>query len=169
MDTIEAILTRRSIRQYTAQRVPEDKVKRILQAAMYAPSAFNYQPWHFIVLDRKELIEGLIKVIPHAEMLKQAPLTIIYCGDTKLENNIDHIVQDCSAATENSLLAAHALGLGAVWIGIYPDKVTIEGLRKHFGFPENIIPVSAITVGFPAEVSQTEDRFNSLKIHTNKW
>lgn len=169
MDTIEAILTRRSIRQYTAQRVPEDKVKRILQAAMYAPSAFNNQPWQFIVLDKKELIEGLIKIIPYGEMLKQAPLAIIYCGDTALDSSIDYIVQDCSAAVENSLLAAHACDLGAVWIGIYPDKNIIAGLRDHFGLPESIIPIAAVAVGFPAEVCQTEERFNSSRIHTNKW
>ncbi len=169
MDTIESILTRRSIRQYTAQRVSEDKVKRILQAAMYAPSAMNLQPWHFIVIDRKELIEGLIKVIPHADMFKQAPLSIIFCGDTGIEKNIDYIVQDCSAAIENSLLAAHAVGLGAVWIGIYPDKDIIDNLRRHFSLPENIVPISAIAAGFPAEVNNTEDRYNTVRIHTNKW
>ena len=169
MDTIESILTRRSIRQYTAQKVPEDKVKRILQAAMYAPSAMNLQPWHFIVIDRKELIEGLIKAIPHADMLKQAPLVIIYCGDTNVERNVDYIVQDCSASIENSLLAAHAIGLGAVWIGIYPDTAIIENLRKHFELPANIIPVSAVAIGFPSEVKDTENRYNSGKIHINKW
>ncbi len=169
MDTIESILTRRSIRQYTAQKVPEDKIKRILQAAMYAPSAMNMQPWHFIVIDRKELIEGFLKVVPHADMLKQAPLAIVFCGDTSIEKNIDYIVQDCSASIENSLLAAHAIGLGAVWIGVYPDKNLIENIRHHFSLSENIIPISAIAVGFPAEVKNTENRYNSERIHTNKW
>ena len=169
MDTIESIITRRSIRQYTAQKVPEDKVKRILQAAMYAPSAMNLQPWHFIVFDRKELIEGLIKPVPHADMLKQAPLAIVFCGDNSIEKNVDYIVQDCSASIENALLAAHAAGLGAVWIGIYPDEGIIENLRAHLGLPPNIIPVSAVAFGFPAEVKETEDRYSLRKIHSNKW
>lgn len=169
MDTLESIITRRSIRQYTAQKVPADKIKRILQSAMYAPSAMNMQPWHFIVVDRKELIEGLIKPIPHADMLKQAPLAIIFCGDKDAEKNIDYIVQDCSASIENALLAAHDMGLGAVWIGIYPDSNIIANLQKHFGLPKNIVPISAVAIGFPAEVKDTEDRFNSGKIHINGW
>jgi|YelNatPaOPRAMG01_1025707.scaffolds.fasta_scaffold02943_5 nitroreductase len=169
MDTLEAIITRRSIRQYTAQKIPDDKLKRILQCAMFAPSAMNYQPWHFIVVEKKNKIEELQNIFPHADMLKQTTLLIIVCGDSELEKNIDYLVQDCSAATENALLSIHALGLGGVWLSVFPNKEIIAGLRKTFEIPENIIPISAISIGFPAEVKDAEDRFIPTRIHTNKW
>ncbi len=169
MDTLEAIITRRSIRQYTPQNIPDDKIELILKSAMYAPSAMNYQPWHFIVIDRKDAIEELQSIFPHADMLKQATLLIIVCGDSKLEMNIDYLVQDCSAATENALISIHALGLGGVWLSIYPNKDVINGLKKTFELPENIIPMSAISIGFPAEVINTESRYNITRIHSNKW
>ena len=169
MDTIEAILNRRSIRKYTNQKISEDKIERILKAAMYAPSAMNYQPWHFIVIDKREAIDQIFNINQHAEMVKEAQLLIIVCGDLKLEMNIDYLVQDCSAATQNALLAIHDLGLGAVWVSSYPNKETVEGIRKYYGLPENIVPVSIISLGYPAEQVTTEERFNKSRIHNNKW
>jgi nitroreductase len=169
MDTIEAILNRRSIRKYTNQKISEDKIEKILKAAMYAPSAMNYQPWHFIVIDKREAIDQIFNINPHAEMVKEAQLLIIVCGDLKLEMNIDYLVQDCSAATQNALLAIHDLGLGAVWVSSYPNKETVEGIRKYYGLPENIVPVSIISLGYPAEQVTTEERFNKSRIHNNKW
>ena len=169
MDTIEAILNRRSIRKYTNQKISEDKIEKILKAAMYAPSAMNYQPWHFIVIDKREAIDQIFNINQHAEMVKEAQLLIIVCGDLKLEMNIDYLVQDCSAATQNALLAIHDLGLGAVWVSSYPNKETVEGIRKYYGLPENIVPVSIISLGYPAEQVTTEERFNKSRIHNNKW
>ena len=169
MNTLKAILTRRSIRQYKKKKISKEKINQILKAAMYAPSAMNYQPWHFIVLDRREDIDHLYKINPHAEMLLKAPLVIIVCGDLKAEMNIDYLAQDCSAATQNALLAIHELGLGAVWISSYPNKDTVEGIRNYYGIPENIIPVSIISLGYAAEEIKTEDRFNKAKIHLNRW
>lgn len=169
METFEAIFNRRSIRKYTGEKIPEDKIEQILKAAMYAPSAMNYQPWHFIVIDKREAIDQIFKINFHAEMVKEAALAIIICGDSKLEMNIDYLVQDCSAATQNALLAIHALGLGAVWVSSYPNMETIEGLRKYYEIPENIIPVSIISLGYPAEQIITEDRFNKSRVHSNKW
>ncbi|MHB8579928.1 MAG: nitroreductase family protein [Ignavibacteriaceae bacterium] len=169
MDTLEAIITRRSIRQYTPQNIPEDKIKLILQSAMYAPSAMNYQPWHFIVIDKKDTIEGLQSIFLHADMLKQATLLIIVCGDSELEKSIDNLVQDCSAATENALISIHALGLGGIWLSIYPNRDVINGLKKTLELPENIIPLTAIPIGFPAEVKESENRYNTTRIHSNKW
>jgi nitroreductase len=169
MDTFETILNRRSIRKYTNEEISEEKIDKILKAAMYAPSAMNYQPWHFIVIDKREAIDQIFNINPHADMVKGAQLAIIVCGDTKLEMNIDYLVQDCSSATQNALLAIHELGLGAVWISSYPNKETIEGIRKYYGLPENIVPVSIISLGYPAEQITTEDRFNKTRIHNNKW
>ena len=169
METFEAIFNRRSIRKYTGEKIPEDKIEQILKAAMYAPSAMNYQPWHFIVIDKREAIDQIFKINFHAEMVKEAALAIIICGDSKLEMNIDYLVQDCSAATQNALLAIHTLGLGAVWVSSYPNMETIEGLRKYYEIPENIIPVSIISLGYPAEQIITEDRFNKSRVHSNKW
>ena len=169
MNTLKAILTRRSIRQYKKQKVTKNKINDIIKAAMYAPSAMNYQPWHFIVIDKREAINQLYKFNPHADMLLTAPSAIIICGDLKVEMNIDYLVQDCSAATQNALLAIHELGLGGVWISSYPNKDTVEGIRMYYGLPENIVPVSIIALGYAKEEVETEDRFNKSKIHLNKW
>lgn len=169
METLKAILTRRSIRSYKPEKISEEKINQILKAAMYAPSAMNYQPWHFIVLSERKDIDQIFNINPHAEMVKQAPLAIIICGDLKLEINIDYLVQGCSAATQNALLAVHDLGLGGVWISSYPNQETIGGLRKYFGIPENIVPISIIALGYPAEEIETENRFNKERIHLNKW
>ncbi len=169
METLKSIKTRRSIRSYKLEKIPQEKINQILESAMYAPSAMNYQPWHFIVLNERKDINQIFVINPHADMVKQAPLAIIICGDLKAEINIDYLVQDCSAATQNALLAIHELGLGGVWVSSYPNKETIEGLRKYFGFPNNIIPVSIIVLGYPAEEKDTENRFNKKKIHYNHW
>jgi nitroreductase len=169
MNTIKAILSRRSIRQYKKKKISKGKIDQILKAAMYAPSAMNYQPWHFIIIDNREDIDQLYKLNPHAEMLLKAPSAIIICGDLKVEINIDYLVQDCSAATQNALLVIHELGLGGVWISSYPNKDTVEGIRKYYEMPENIIPVSIIALGYAKEKVETEDRFNKSKIHLNKW
>ena len=169
METLQTIQTRRSIRKYTSQKISGDKIDTILKAAMYAPSAMNYQPWHFIVLEERKDIDQINKINPHAEMMMQAPLAIIICGDLNLEMNIDYLVQGCSAATQNALLAIHEVGLGGVWVSVYPNKDIIEGIRKYFRIPENIVPVSAIAIGYPDEVKENEDRFHREKIHQGRW
>ena len=169
METLQTILNRRSIRKYTSQKISEEKIDAILKAATYAPSAMNYQPWHFIVIDERKDIDQINKINPHAEMMMQAQLAIIICGDSKLEMNIDYLVQGCSAATQNALLAIHDAGLGGVWVSVYPNKDIIEGIKRYYGIPENIIPISAIAIGYPDEVKEKEDRFNKEKIHKNRW
>lgn len=169
METIEAILTRRSIRKYKSKEITRDQVNEIVKAAMYAPSAFNNQPWEFIAVDKREVIDEIFKIIPHAEMLKQAAAAILVCGNKDLEGNIDLIVLDCSAATQNALLAVHDLGLGAVWISAFPVEEAMSGLKKLFNFPDNIIPVAVLSIGYPDETVTTEDRFKPEKIHYNSW
>jgi nitroreductase len=169
METMEAILTRRSIRKYTSKEINKDQVNDILKATMYAPSAFNNQPWQFLIIDKKEILDQILKIIPHAEMINQAAAAIIICGDKNLEPNINLIALDCSAATQNALLAIHNLGLGAVWISAYPVEETITGLKKLFNYPDNIVPISILSLGYPDEEVTTDERYKPGKIHFNNW
>ena len=123
MEAYEAILTRRSIRAYTDQPVSEELIHKLLVAAMSAPSAANGQPWQFAVITERRLLDALADFLPFGKMLKQAPLAIIVCGETKSSALEGYWVQDCAAATENLLLAAHVLGLGGVWLGVYPRRI----------------------------------------------
>jgi nitroreductase len=169
MDLWEAILTRRSIRKFKSQPISEDLIEKILRAGMQAPSARNKQPWHFVVIRNRELLDKISVVHPYAYMLKEAPLGILICGDSKIEITIEYLIQDCSAATQNMLLAAHNFGLGAVWLGIYPREPRIKALRELLSLPEHIIPISMIAVGYPNEKKSPENRFKPERIHYDKW
>ncbi len=167
METIQAINSRRSIRKYTSQKISDELIKKLLTAGMQAPSARNYQPWHFVITNDREILDQIPKLHPYADMMYQATLAILVCGDLKIEKSVEYISLDCSAATQNILLAAHALDLGAVWLGVYPRKDRMKGLKKLFKTPENIIPVSLISCGYPAEKIPPENRYNQSKIHFN--
>jgi len=169
MDTLEVIKTRRSIRKYQTGKVSEDLIKDLITCAMYAPSAFNNQPWQFLVLNKKEIFDDILKAAPHAEMIREASHAIVICGDKSLQENTGLLIQDISAATENLLLAAHSLGLGAVWVGIYPFDEITAGIKKLFNMPENIIPVSMAVIGYPAEKPEQPERYKQDRIHLNKW
>lgn len=169
MNTIQAILTRRSIRNYTAHKVSEQDVNDLLKAGMAAPSANNCQPWHFVVLNDHKIIDKIPQFHPYSKMLKDAPVAILVCIDKNLENANGYGIQDCSAATQNILLAAHAKGLGAVWLGIYPREVRIRGIKKLLRIPDNVIPLSLISIGYPDEEKPAVNRFNELRVHYNRW
>ena len=169
MEVLEAIFTRRSIREYGPGKIAQEDVDQLLKAAMYAPSAHNYQPWQFVVIRDKILLQKIRKLHPYAEMLKNAGLAIIVCGDVTLEKHIGYLVQDCSAATQNILLAAHGLGLGAVWLGLHPRENRIKMIAQLIGLPKDIIPVSMVSIGIPAEQKKIKDRFKPDRIHINKW
>ena len=151
MDTIEAIMTRRSIRKYTANRVPAEVVEQLLRAGMAAPSAANEQPWHFVVITERKTLVQVPTFHAHAHMLKEAALAILVCNDSGLELMKGRGVLDCSAATQNMLLAAHALGLGAVWLGIYPVEERMNGMRKLLNMPSRVVPVALVSLGYPDE------------------
>ncbi len=169
MDTLEAIHTRRSIRRYTSQSVEDELIQEILAAGMSAPSAGNQQPWQFIVITNKSVLEEIPHISPYAAMVREAPVAILICGDLKLERFKGFWVQDCSAATQNMLLAAHALGLGAVWTGIYPMQDRVEGFKKLLRIPEDVIPFALIPIGYPAQQSRRENRLKEDRIHYNHW
>lgn len=167
METLEAIHTRRSVRKYTDREVPEELVTELLRAAMSAPSAVNAQPWIFIVIDDREILDEIPTFSPYAGMCREAPVAILVCGDTTLEKAPGYWVQDCSAAIQNILLAAHDAGLGAVWTGIYPMKDRIEGFRKAFGLPEHVFPLGLVPVGYPAQKPDPQDRYTEDKVYHN--
>ncbi len=169
MEAVKAILGRRSIRRYTRQEVPEEAVRSLLVAAMTAPSAGDQQPWQFVVLDDRSVLNAIPEYHEYSAMLREAPLAIVVCGDERLERHKGFWVQDCSASTQNLLLAAHALGLGAVWLGIHPVEQRVEKTKELLGLPDEVIPLAIVAVGHPAERKPPSDRFDASRIHTNRW
>ena len=169
MNTIEAIVTRRSIRKFHNQAIEEEKQKIILQPGMQAPSARNTQPWHYIIIDDKSVLDKIAVVHPYAKMLSEAPLAIAVCGDLHMESGVEYLSINCSAATQNMLLAAHDLGLGAVWLGIYPRGERMRDLSELLALPGHIIPITLVALGYPAEIVPKRDRFREDRIHRNGW
>lgn len=169
MDTLEAIRSRRSIRKYTNDSVSDGAVRDLLAAAMSAPSAGNEQPWQFVVVNDRTLLTEVARLNPFAGMAKEAPLAVLICGDTSLEKYPGFWVQDCSAATQNLLLAAHAQGLGAVWTGIHPNQDRVAGFRRLFLLPESVVPLALVVIGHPAQTLPTEDRYRPERVHLNRW
>jgi nitroreductase len=169
LDALEAIHTRRSIRQYQDKAVPEDLVQKLLAAAMNAPSARNAQPWQFVVITDRKILQEVPKIQPNAAMAQHAPLGILICGDLRLELSPGYWVVDCAAAAQNMLLAAHALGLGAVWTGVYPRDDRMAGLRQLVGLPEQVNAHSLIIVGYPAEQPPPLDRYRPQGVHRDRW
>ena len=169
---IETIMTRTSIRAFTDEPVPDETIETLLRAGMAAPSAVNRQPWAFVVVEGRENLDRLAEVHPNARMLGTAQAAIVVCGDmTKaLEGTAQAFwVQDASAATENILLAAHALGLGAVWTGVYPNPERVAAVSETLGLPSYVIPLCVIPVGYPAEAPAPKDKWNTANIHHNGW
>jgi nitroreductase len=169
MDTLTAIHTRRSIREYQDKDISEELVSELLKAAMASPSARNQQPWEFVVITDSGLRNQIPAVCPFAQMIVDAPLAILVCGNLKIETAQGYWVIDCAAATQNLLLAAHALGLGAVWTGVYPREERMDGLTTLFDLPEYILPHSLVVIGFPAQEPPPQERFNPARIHFNGW
>ena len=169
MELFEAIHNRRSIRVYEDKDVPEELVENILKAGMAAPSAGNQQPWEYIVLTEREILDKVPEINEYAQMAKEAHLAILVCGDTGREKFAGYWVVDCSAAVQNMLLAAHALGLGAVWTGICPMKDRIQGFKKLLDLPEKVMPHSLVILGYPAREIEPEDRYNPAWVHYNGW
>ena len=163
---IEGILSRLSIRKFTGESVKEQDLDLILRAAMAAPSGMNIQPWSFIVVTDRVILNNLCKALPYAKMLEKAGAAIIVCGDSKEGNWI----VDCAAATENILLAAHALGYGAVWTAVYKYESRIEPVRSECNIPKDIIPLNVIPIGIPLEnYLKPIDKYKKDKIHKNTW
>jgi len=169
---INNIMTRTSIRQYTDEPVSKADIETMLRAGMAAPTAVNRQPWHFVVINSKEKLAELAGDNPRGGMLKKAPLAIVVCGnmDKALPGQGRGFwVQDCSAATENILLAANAIGLGGVWTGLYPDENRAGAVAKVLKLPETFIPLCTIVIGHPAEQPTPKDKWKPENISYNEY
>ncbi|TZE81898.1 nitroreductase family protein [Calorimonas adulescens] len=166
---MDAILNRKSIRKYKNIKVSDEIVQELLRAGMAAPSAGNEQPWEFIVLRDKEIMKKIAEVHPYSQALLNADVAIVVCGDESKELLKGFWVQDCSAATENILLAAEDKGLGAVWLGVYPVKGRVDAIKRLLNLPDSVIPLSIVPVGYPDEQREPADRFNKERIHYDRW
>ncbi|PKQ37561.1 MAG: nitroreductase family protein [Actinobacteria bacterium HGW-Actinobacteria-1] len=169
MELLDAIMTRRSIRKYTAEPVSTETIETILRAAMAAPSAGNQQPWRFVVLTERAQLDAAATTTPYGAMLREAPLAIVVCGDLA---NLKHDMmwqQDCGAAVENALLAAHGLGLGAVWLGYWPKMERVTPLKEVLGMPDGVEPFAVLAIGHPAETKPAADRYDAAKVRSERW
>lgn len=169
-NAIETIMTRTSIRSFTDRAVSADTVETLLRAGMAAPTAVNLQPWHFVVVNDRAKIDELGGNGRQSQMWHESPLVIVVCGN--MEKAMEGVgqafwVQDCSAATENILLAAHALGLGAVWTGCYPIEDRVANISQVLGLPEHIVPLCAIVMGYPNESPQPKDKWKPENVSYN--
>lgn len=169
MDALTAILTRRSVRSFTDRDVSEETLRAVLRAGMSAPSAGNEQPWTFVVIRDRETLARAGAINPYAAYAVKAPVSVLVCGDTTLDRHGGFWPLDCAACTQNMLLAAHALGLGAVWTGIWPLQERVEGFRALAGLPSFVVPLALVVLGYPAERPGPAERFKEERIHRERW
>lgn len=169
---INNIMTRTSIRDYTSQQVEKEKVETILKAGMAAPTAKNSQPWSFVVVDSRDQLQKISEAMHNAKMTAKASFAIVVCGNmdkAMTGAGREYWIQDVSAVSENILLAAHGLGLGAVWTGVYPVQERMQSITTILALPESQIPFCVIPVGYPAESPLPKDKWNPANIHYNTW
>ena len=168
---LDFIFNRRSVRNFTAKAVSEEDITELLEAAMAAPSACAKDPWRFIVVRNRENLRQITELLPNGKFLAEAPVGIIVCGDigSVHAGSESYMLQDCSAAIENLLLAATALGLGACWLGIHPREDRLCHLRKVLRIPETVLPVAAIALGRPGEDKPARTRVDAARIHLEQW
>lgn len=169
---IENMITRTSVRAYEAKAVEDAKVEQMLRAAMSAPTAINKQPWDFVIVDDPAKLKELADSLPNAKMAAGAPLAIVVCGNMQKAiegEGRDNWIADASAATENLLLAAHSLGLGAVWTGVYPSAHRVDVIRDVLDLPGYVVPLSFVPIGYPAENPQPKDKWKPENVHRNGW
>ncbi len=168
---LQFIFSRRSIRKYRDREVPDQMIADLLEAAMAAPSAVKKDPWHFIVIRERQILDKMIQFMPNAQMLKQATAAFVVCGDISKahDQQESYMLQDLSGAVENILLAANAMGLGTCWLGVHPRPDRMDNIRALFKLPDNIIPMCSIAIGWPAEEQPARTRFNADLVHYEKW
>ena len=175
MENSEIILSniynRKSVRNFSNEKVDKSDLLKIIKAGMSAPSALNLQPWEFIVFDLEETIEWMVELHDYSKMFKTATAGIVVCGNMEktIKGFEDFWVQDCSAATQNLLLATESLNLGGVWLGIYPIEERYKKIMDYFNLPENIIPFAVIALGHPSKDEKSKDKWDCKKLHWNKW
>ncbi len=163
---LENILARKSVRQYTSRPVEPEKTDLLLRAGMAAPSGSDKRPWSFVVVQDRARLDSMAVRLPYAKMLTKAPMAIVVCGDT-LRSALWE--QDCCAVTENILLAAESMGLGAVWTAAYPYPERVAVVRQHTGLPENVVPLCVVPVGYPEGKQSPKDKYDASKIYYEQW
>jgi nitroreductase len=173
MSDLSWIFKRKSVRNYLDKPVSRENLEWIVKAGMAAPCAMNKQLWEFVVIDDETVLHQLGNQLPYAKMALHAKAGIVVCGNVEKTYDGDKEnptwIMDCSAATENILLAVEALGLGAVWTAVYPDTVKIENVRKIVGLPEQVIPLNMIPIGYPAKEEFPKEKWNEAAVHWNQW
>ncbi|MBN1596206.1 nitroreductase family protein [candidate division FCPU426 bacterium] len=172
-ETIHIIHQRKSVRNYTEQAVARETVELLIRAGMAAPTAANKQPWAFVGITDQEIMKALAKGLEYGHMLNQAAAAIVVCGLPKLSmagRQQEYWIQDCSAASENILLAAESLGLGAVWIGVHPVSVRVKHVRTVLKIgDQDVIPLNVISIGYPQGQEKPKNKYQPEKIHWNTW
>jgi nitroreductase len=166
-DLLDLMYSRRSIRDYTGEPVSDEDVEAMLKAAMAAPSAQDLRPWHFVVVREREVLDELAEVHKYAYMLEKAPMAIVVCGDQEVSKK--HWVEDTCAATQNLLLAATALGLGGVWISLYPKKKYQKTVRELLEIPDHVGVLCALAIGHPAERKKARTQYDEKRVHQEEW
>jgi len=164
-ERLRIIFARRSIRQYTDQPVSEADITSLLQAGMAAPSAGNRKPWHFVVVTDRQTLRAIADTPPYSR-LGDAALAIVVCGDPSIS---DWWLQDCTLATENILIAAAGLGLGAVFLGCYERAEREQPIRQVLAIPQEIGMASVLSIGYPAEEKESRTQYDPARVHRNKW
>jgi nitroreductase len=165
-ERLRIIFARRSIRQYTEEPVSEADIASLLQAGMAAPSAGNRKPWHFVVVTDREVLSRIAEAPPYRRTLGSAPLAIVVCGDPAIS---DWWVQDCTAATENILVAVAGLGLGGVWLGCLGRAEREQPIRQALGIPDEIGMASVVSIGHPSEQKVSRTQYDSERVHHDQW
>jgi nitroreductase len=170
-DPLNLIFGRRSIRVYAPGEIDDSTVTRLLGAAMAAPSAMTKDPWRFIIVRELASLKTMAEALPGGKMLITSTLAIVVCGDLEVafEQQLSFLLQDCSAAIENLLLAAHGLDLGACWVGVHPNEAAIRKLKNLFRLPPSVLPIAVVSLGFPGEDPGPRTRFDTQKVHREKW
>lgn len=170
--TLDIIHQRKSVRSYATKEVSKEQLEMLVRAGMAAPSARNLQPWAFVAVTERTVLDEMAKGLPYAKMLLDAPAAIIVCGDLqKAATDVDRNfwVQDCSAATQNILLAVESIGLGAVWTAAFPYQDRMDAVIKALELPEHILPLNVIPIGYPATNESPKNKWNPENLHWEKW
>ncbi len=166
---MDAVAARLHVRSYTNQVVTKESIRALLEAAMTAHSEGDERPWHFVVVEDVATRERIAETHPTAHIVVQSPAVILVCGDQTLQKHPGFWVQDCAAATQNILIKAQAMGLGAMWFGIYPVEGRVQSIRKILDLPLAATPFSLTTVGYPAEHNGLKCPYNASRVHFERW
>lgn len=168
---LDCVFGRRSIRKYTGQPVEDEKIESLLKAAMAAPSAVAKDPWRFVLVRDRENLRNLSRGLPNGRFLSDAALGIVVCGDRNAAHGglEGYMVQDCTAALENMLIAAHQLGLGTCWLGVYPREERQKHVAAVLKLPKGVEALAAVAVGYPGEERSARTRYNESFVHYETW